>query len=290
MNTDERRISRLVGEDGQAGGIPLPPVFGKILEHLLDSKTATFDELSKVVSTTLDYKKARVFATWPNWMSVTRDLLAQLEKEGFITEADEGIPAGGNYALTRHAIPGQPLDVIPSAGISVTVYPAAQRLMLDKISEVRSEAVTSGMLSRDMDRYLDEIRNTVDRKRSRRTFHAGSITPLDDEPGTFRMCVSCENDFELTEENFPRYRSRTEHYWNRQCTDCKKAGEEAGREEKARNNHIKREMVKLINDDDKAHEVTDVMALFDLDAATARKFWDDLSTLGKVPARDRPWK
>jgi hypothetical protein len=282
MNNDEsKRIIRLVGDGEGGGGIPLPPAFGAILERLADDKRATFAELSKAVSTTLDYKKARVFTTWPNWKSLTTDLLAQLEAEGLIAS-----PEPGFWRLTEKVQPGADLLYIPGHDIRGVIYTDAQRRVLDKISEVRSEAIRSGVGNRDMDRYLDEIRNTVDKKRSKREFHAGSISPLDDEHGSFRMCIECGEDYELTEENFRTYKSRTEHYWNRRCTPCKQRYEADRFAEKTRITAIKRDLEHLINDDERV-TAADVMTRFGLDSYLARKYWDDLASIGKVPNRNQ---
>lgn len=291
MANDEQRISRLVGDGEGGGGIPLPPVFGAILEYLADDKAATSGELSKIVSSALEYKKERVFTTWRNWKSVTADFLAQLEAQGFITQ-----PEAGFYRRTEKVKPGAELVIIPEAkipgtrekGISLTIYTDAQRRVLDKISEVKSEAAREGVGSRDMDRYLEEIVNTVDKKRSRRDFHAGSISPLEDEHGSFRMCTECLDDFELTNEYFSSYRSRTEYYWNRICSECRRKAEAGKKAELQRIHQVKRSMEMLINSGDPS--LADVMARYGLDDYLARKYWDDLAALGKVPSRDRAWK
>lgn len=279
---DEQRIARLAGDGTKGGGIPLPPVFGAILEYLADGKVATFAELSKVVSTALEYKKARVFAIWPNWKSVTNDLLMQLDAEDLIRQ-----PEAGFFRSTEKVKPGAELLVIPGKDIRVTVHTEAQRRVLDLIGEVRSEAARSGVGDRDMGRHLDEIISTVDRKRSKREFRAGSIAPLDDEPGTFRMCTACRRDFELTRENFRTYKSRTEHYWNRMCIRCKLRTEADYNAEKRRVIQVKRDMEKLINAG-AGLSPADIMTRFGLDSYLARKYWDDLAGLGKVPGRT--WK
>jgi len=285
---DGERIRRLVGDGESGGGLPLPDAFGKILEHLLDHRTATSEELVKVVTAALDFKKARVLVTWRSWKALTGDLLDQLADEGFIAQMVSKL-----YVPAKKLVPGESLLVIPEADIRVTVYTAAQRGVLDKIEEVRSEAAASGVLNRDMGHYIDEIRNVVDQKRKRREAHAGSIVPLESEPGSFRMCTKCTHDFELNTENFSVFKSRTEYYWNRLCIPCKKELKELDRNLNAdkRTATIKRDMERFINSAVPSPSVQEVMDHVVLqDDVLVRKYWDELAAIGKVPSRTVPWK
>ena len=284
MATGEQRISRLAGDGAEGGGIPLPPVFGAILEYLADDKAATFAELSKVVSTALEYKKARVFVTWPNWKTLTTDLLVQLAAEGFIAS-----PEPDFFRRTKKVKLGESLLVIPSAGIRVTVHDAAQNALLDKISELRSSAVTSGLGDEDTDLLLSRLEGSFTGKGTKkRAAHVGSIVPLEDEEGVFRMCTRCGEDFELTRENFSVFKSHGEWYRNRLHAACAKDLDEETRTEKKRTAQVKRDMEKLLNDADPS--LADVMTRFGLDSFLARRYWDELAALGKVPDRARAWR
>jgi hypothetical protein len=281
---DEQRIRQLVGDGSGGGGltgVPLPDAFGKILELLLDNRTATSEELAKAVSSTLEWKKAAVFAVFPNWKIFTKALTGQLAAGGFITT----VGTDSIFTATDKAVPGASLLIIPEGDIRVTVHTAGQRDVLNKISEVRAGAVEHDVLTREMDRYLDEITNTVDRKRSKRLAHAGSITPLEDEPEHVRMCVGCFKDYLLTQENFSQYKSRVEHYWNRKCAACRKDAEAQARAEKKEATRIKIAMTRFIGPDGD-YTVGEVMIHLAVhDAQLIRRYWDDLASLGKVPSR-----
>jgi hypothetical protein len=280
---DEQRIARLAGDTGGGGGgIPLPPVFGAILEHLQDGRRATSAELREVVVPVLDYKKARVFATWPNWAVLIRDLLAQLEAEGFIAQAEPDF-----YRATDKVQPGKDLLVIPGKDIHVTVYTAAQRQVRDKLSEVRALAA-GGLGDNETNLLLTSLEGSLTGTGpKKRAAHAGSIAPLEDEPGHYRMCTSCKHDFEMTAENFAPFKSHGEWYRNRLCRPCARSEEiRAGKKEMTA---IKRAMEKYINEGP-LPSVQDVMDHLRLDDVITRKYWDELAALGKVPDRDEPWK
>ncbi len=286
MINDEQRTARLVGGNGEdGGGIPLPPVFGAILEYLAGDRAATFAELSEVVKSALEYKKARVFATWPNWKSVTSDLLMQLDAENFIRQ-----PEPGFYRRTVKVKHGESLLIIPSAGIRVTVYDAGHREIRDNLSEVLSTAARHGLGDGDTDLLLRRLEDSLTGTGVKtRAAHAGSLARLEDQPGVFRMCTRCGDDFELTEENFSVFKSHGEYYRNRLHVQCRRDLDEEKRAEKRKTAQVKRDLEKLLNTA-AAPSVADVMKRSGIDAYLARRYWDELAALGKVPDRARAWK
>src|ERR1700733_8539269 len=124
----ERRLDRLAGSgQGSGGGLPLPDLFSALLNEVLDSGPVTTGRMTEIASSVLSFKQQAVFATWPSWEALTKDVTAQIESRGIITREDAGWPAGPNL------LTGRRLEIIParpgkgSKPDGVTVWTRAER-------------------------------------------------------------------------------------------------------------------------------------------------------------------
>src|SRR5712692_7575808 len=131
---DNERLDRLASEVRRGGGLPLPLLFGALLEDLLDNGPASSGRLTKITSDVLAAKTAKLAETWRgSWEWLTDDAMQQLRSRGLAEVNGDGL-----WHLGDKFEPGKRLEVIPKrAGLNaadhVTVWDKAER-------EARSQA------------------------------------------------------------------------------------------------------------------------------------------------------
>lgn len=130
------RLNRLAGETtanssgrDQGGGLPLPWLFGSVLEELIDHGHRTTEDLIGPVAKSLK-KPERVQFLYPadGYAGLVRDTLAQL-KDRKLAEPDEA----GSWRATAKTLDnlGKPLTIIPQRGqqkrLTTMIWSKAER-------------------------------------------------------------------------------------------------------------------------------------------------------------------
>lgn len=126
---------RLVGDgDTTGGGLPLPVAFEAVVQELLDCGTASFSELTAVVTAKMSFKEARILGkegAWRTWEDFTRDILSQLS--GMDDDAVPVLASAGNaYRLAPGFTPGARYRAIKSPEVYFTVWDEKTRLEEEK--------------------------------------------------------------------------------------------------------------------------------------------------------------
>jgi hypothetical protein len=141
---ENERLDRLASEVRRGGGLPLPLLFGGLLEELLDNGPTGDERLVRITSEVLSGKTAKLAETWDgSWEKLADDALQQLQSEGLVARNGDGL-----WRVGEKFRAGKNLRTIPArkglnAADHVTVWEKAEREARSRASYLEAEAAAS---------------------------------------------------------------------------------------------------------------------------------------------------